>query len=369
MKIGIDISQIAYEGTGTAKYFENLISWLPKIASQNEYHFFAASLRRQNRLRSYAKTVWPLPPTLLDLLWNRLHVFPVENFVGPVDVFHSSDWTQPPSKAKKIAPILDMVVYKFPQSSHPQIIATQKRRLAWVKKEADKIITISQSAKKDIVEILEIPEEKINVVYLAAGNEFVPSGPKFSHPKPYILAVGTREPRKNLDRLVAAFTQLNIKNLDLIIAGKFGWGDENPNFAKRGISAEGTKLNIKNQNNIKTLGYVPQEEMPALYRGAACFVYPSLYEGFGVPVLEAMASGCPVITSSTGSLPEVGGTAAVYVGPTKTNEIAGAIDAMLRLNSSTRQNLVKRGSAQAAKFSWEKTARETAKVYEELVQR
>ncbi|MCL4389951.1 MAG: glycosyltransferase family 4 protein [Patescibacteria group bacterium] len=341
MKIGIDISQVAYPGTGVATYTKNLVENLLQIDKKNNYVLFAGTLRQRKifNLSGWNPDIWPLPPTVLDFLWNRLHVLPVENLIGNVDVFHSSDWTMPPTKAKKVTTIFDMVVYKYPQTSHPKIIATQKRRLAWVKKEADAIITISEASKKDIVEILGVAPEKVKVIYLAAGEEFKPAGPKFSHPKPYLLAVGTQEPRKNLVNLIAAYKKLSTKDLDLIIVGKHGWGQDAP------------------VAGVINLGYVAPGKLPDLYRGAKCFVYPSLYEGFGVPVLEAMACGCPVVTSNVGSLPEVGGDGATYVDPLNVTDIA---DKLAHVKRTGRE------MAQAKKFSWEKTARETLKVYEAL---
>lgn len=340
MKIGIDISQIAYEGTGTGTYFKNLALEIPKIDFKNKYVFFAGALRRRSAfsLPGLHSVIWPLPPSALDLLWNRLHILPVEKLIGPIDVFHSSDWTQPPSRAKKVAPILDMVVYKFPESSHPKIVAVQKRRLAWVKREADCVITISQSSKMDIVEILGIPEDKIKVIYLAATPEFRPDGPRYNHPKPYILAVGTREPRKNLARLIAAFKKMKNKDLDLIIAGKYGWGED--------IGP-----------GVINLGYVPQKNLPTLFRGAKAFVYPSLYEGFGVPILEALSCGIPVICGRNSSMPEVGGDAVTYADVESVDDLASKI-----------KNIKKTGLeiSQSKKFSWKKTAEQTVNVYEEL---
>ena len=357
MKIGIDISQIAFPGTGVATYTKNLVAQLLKIDTRNQYVLFASSLRQQQAFKDFPAKVFPFPPTLTEFIWNQLHIFPIENLIGKVDVFHSSDWTQPPTKAKKVTTIHDMIVYKFPESSHSKIIATQKRRLEWVKKECDLIIADSQATKKDIIEILRVPENKIKVVYLAAGEEFRPQSEdeinrvkqKYHLEKSYVLAVGTREPRKNLDRVAEAFSKLKSKNVELVIAGKSGWG--NDNFIRQ-----------TGGSNLKLLGYVPQEDLPAHFAGAACFVYPSLYEGFGVPILEAMACGCPVVTSNVSSLPEVGGKAALYVDPTSLDDIADKIDSAIR----SRDNLTKVGLAQAKKFSWKKTAQETLNIYEEL---
>jgi len=184
MKIGIDISQLAYPQTGVANYLKKLVENLLKIDRENEYVFFGSSLRRKDALVNIAKyfdysnlpagkagnrsklKIFPFPPTFLDLLWNRLHIIPVEWFIGDVDVFISSDWTQPPTKkAKSITVLYDLLVYKYPQEMHPKIVATQKRRLKWVKKECDQIICISESAKKDAMEVLDIDEKRLKVVY------------------------------------------------------------------------------------------------------------------------------------------------------------------------------------------------------------
>ena len=173
MKIGIDISQIVYEGTGVANYTRNLVENLLRIDKENEYILFFSSLRRRyKKLKiKYKKhkvkiKKFKIPPTFLDILWNRLHIFPIEWFIGKVDVFFSSDWTQPPTiSAKKVTTIHDLSIFKFPKEHHPKIVATQKRRLKWVKKECDLVICDSESTKKDVMEILKIPEDKLRVVY------------------------------------------------------------------------------------------------------------------------------------------------------------------------------------------------------------
>ena len=173
MKIGIDISQLAYSGTGVATYLQNLIEKLIASDKENEYILFYSSLRKnlptfkvQHVLsRNITIRQFRFPPMLLDILWNRLHILPIEWFIGPIDVFISSDWTQPPSKAKKLTIVYDMVVYTYPRETAQKIVDVQKRRLHWVKKEIDKIICISYATKKDIVDILHIPENRISIVY------------------------------------------------------------------------------------------------------------------------------------------------------------------------------------------------------------
>lgn len=181
MRIGIDISQLAYPQTGVANYLKHLVENLLKIDQKNEYVLFGCSLRRRRSLTAIVKyfnylnnqskfKILPFPPIFLDFLWNRLHLFPVEWFIGEVDVFLSSDWIQPPTKkAKKVTIIYDLLVHKFPKEMHPKIVATQRRRLKWVKKECDKIICISEATERDAMEILGIEGQRLKVIYPGGG--------------------------------------------------------------------------------------------------------------------------------------------------------------------------------------------------------
>ncbi len=174
MKIGIDISQMAYPGTGVANYLRGLIKSLVALDTKNEYVLFYSSLRKGLRianceLRMSNNTTikqFKFPPMLLDLLWNRWHVLPIEALIGDVDLFITSDWTEPPTRRAKKATILyDLIVYKYPGETDKRIVATQKRKLKWVKKESDVILCISESTKTDAMELLEIGGERLRVVY------------------------------------------------------------------------------------------------------------------------------------------------------------------------------------------------------------
>lgn len=355
MKIGIDISQIVYRGTGTATYTANLVENLLKLDRKNEYVLFGGSFRQKKILVDFVAgldhpvnaqaKLFNIPPTILDYLWNRRHILNVENLIGNVDLFHSSDWTQPPTKSKKVTTVHDLVVFKYPETLHPKIVNAHTQRLTWVKKECDLIIAVSENTKKDLVEILKIPEGKIRVIYEATN--FKMPKERFRLDKPYLLSVGTREPRKNLARLVAAYNKINTKDIDLIIAGNYGWG-------------------VDVLDGIKILGYVPPEKLAELYSGAEALVYPSLYEGFGIPILEAFNCGCPVITSNVSSMPEVGGKATIYVDPLDVDDITEKINYVLDLRSSKRKTLIDLGFSQAQKFSWEKTAQKTIEAYESI---
>lgn len=177
MRIGIDISQMAYERTGVANYTKNLVENLLKIDRENEYILFFSSLRRKflrsnfeflnnSQFSNFQIKTYRFPPSLLDILWNRLHICPIEWLVGDVDVFVTSDWTEPPAKRAKKATILyDLIVYKYPEETDKRIVETQKRKLNWVKKESDLIFCISESTKKDAMDILGIEEKRLKVIY------------------------------------------------------------------------------------------------------------------------------------------------------------------------------------------------------------
>ena len=174
MKIGIDISQLAHSNTGVANYLQNLVLNLLEQDKKNEYVLFFSSMRRnfQSSILNFKSNPkvsikkFKLPPTALDLLWNRLHIAPIEWFIGDVDIFITSDWTEPPTRrAKKITILYDLIVYRFPEETSDKIVKTQKRKLKWVKKEISRVLCISESAMKDAEEILKIPKNKLKVIY------------------------------------------------------------------------------------------------------------------------------------------------------------------------------------------------------------
>jgi len=173
MKIGIDISQLAYPNTGVANYLSQLVEYLLKSDKENEYVLFYSGLRVQKskfKNQNYSAKVkireYKIPPLLLDFIWNRLHILPIEWLLGDIDIFITSDWTEPPTtKAKKLTILYDLIVYKHPEETDKKIVATQKRKLKWVKKESDGIICISESTKTDAHNILGIAKEKLFVVY------------------------------------------------------------------------------------------------------------------------------------------------------------------------------------------------------------
>lgn len=342
MKIGIDISQVAYEGTGVARYVRSMIDAILEFDTKNEYTFFFSSLRRsllENLVmrinEKHVLVTAKLPPTALDILWNQAHIYPIEKFIGKQDVYISSDWTQAPSAAKKVTVVHDLVFMKYPETVHKKILAVQKRRLAHVKKEVDLILADSQATKDDLIELLAIPDSKIRVLYpavtipnpLPPSNFIIPS-------KKYVLSVGKLEPRKNIRRLIEAFEKANQKDVDLLIVGPTGWGDQK----------------ISHSDRVKFLGFVPDEDLYKLYTNAVAFVYPSLYEGFGYPVVEAMYLGCPVALSNTSSLAEIGKENALLFDPENVNDMSQKLTE-ITTHTSTQIKLRNLGKLRAHRFN------------------
>lgn len=366
MRIGIDISQVVHKGTGVARYTQTLIDVLLNYDKKNEYVFFFSSLRQSlskenivNITKKYVLKRYFFPPTVLNILWNKIHIVPIEKFTGQIDVFFTSDWVEPPSKCKKITTIHDMVIEKYPETSHPTIISTQKLRLAWVKKESDIIICDSISTKNDVVKYLAIPEKKIRVIYPAV-NPFPASNEKdgdilraYGIKKPYILTLGKFEPRKNINGLINAFSKSNTKDLNLYIAGIKGWGS---NY----------KSSQVDNDRIHFLGYIDDKDIGSIYKNAEFFVYPSLYEGFGYPIVEAMINGCPVTTANTSSMYEIANGYGYLFNPKSEIEMTKAINELYN-NPNLRKEFSKKGLARANDFSIKNFSSKIISVIEELL--
>ncbi|MBU1117944.1 glycosyltransferase family 4 protein [Patescibacteria group bacterium] len=377
MIIGIDVSSTAY-GTGVSNYTLNLVRHLLKCDHNNTYKLFYSSLRlplpteiqKLNKYKNVKIYHFRLPLTFLAYLWNRLHIIPVEFFIGKCDIFHTSDWTQPPLlNAKGITTIHDLTPFLYPQWLHNKIVSTHHQKMYWASKKCQHFICVSQNSKNDLLKIFpNIDPQKCSVVYEAAENKYgqfiklplaTQNKKKATIEKQYglkrfILSQGTREPRKNLPRLIAAFNLYRQSNprskIELAITGKYGWGKDILKFKSP---------------YIKILGYIPEKDMVALHASALFLAYPSLYEGFGLPLIKSMKVGVPVLTSSTSSMPEIVGDSGILVKPTSIEEIYLGIKKLLS-SSSYRKKLSKKAIRYATKFSWEQTAQNTLNIYSKL---
>jgi len=361
MKIAIDVSQMCYQGTGVARYVSGLTEALLNTATAHEFVLFAGALRqrgyfvRLSQTAPWNKAQWKislLPPKLAGLALNHFDL-KIESLIGEVDLFHSSDWAEPSSRCPRVTTIHDLVFKKYPDTVDPLILATQTKRLEKIVRAGTHIITDSESTKNDLMEIYHLSTTQIDVVYPGISPNYSPQSKaeidrvktKYKLPDQFILSVGTQEPRKNLARLVEVAHSLAIP---LVLTGKYGWGDHQTDTP-----------------GVLALGYIEDLDLPAIYSASSVFAYPSLYEGFGFPVLEAMACGTPVVTSNLSSLPEVAGEAGVLVDPLSLGSIKSGITQAL----DNREKLITLGLSQASKFSWDHTAKQVLEVYEKIAHR
>ena len=351
MRVGIDISQIVY-GTGVSTYTENLVRSLLKIDdnSEDDFVLFAGAFRRRGDiLEAFPQArVFPIPPLLADIIWNKLHILPIEKLIGNIDVFHSSNWAEPPSSAFKVTTVHDLYPLKFPRMVHPKILAVHKRKLSWVIAESKRIIVPSNSTKGDLME-LGVDENIIRVIpeapsfSKATEAEVVGVKKKYQIQGDYLISIGVTE-LKNIKRIIEAFHLSTAgKELKLILVGR-------PSHTQ-----------IEPERNIRILGHVPQNDLKALLTGSRGLIYASLYEGYGIPILDAFACGTPVVTSNISSMPEVAGGAAILVDPYDAASIADGITKVL----NGPKGLIEKGFTRVAGFSWEKTAKMTLEVYRE----
>jgi len=375
MRIGIDVRRIVFQQMigGIAVYAYNLITHLSKIDKENEYILLHSFIRPRNdrfirnlETTNFKNRVLRIKSQFLEnWLWRKLSL-PIELMIGKVDLFHQTYYYLPPQlSGKSISTIHDLGVKQDPSLLPDKWVSRHEQIISATLKRADFIITISQYTKSCIMEILKFPEEKIGVTYLGVDKEYYPINnrnildnirKKYNLNKKYILFVGNLDARKNIVRLIEAFYQLknNIKGeYNLVIVGR-KWGIYENIFKK----VEELKL----EKDVIFMSEITKEDLPPLYSGAEVFILPSLIEGFGIPLIEAMACGTPVITSKTTSMPEVVKDAGILVNPLSVEEIAQAI-AQVLTNSSLRAELVKKGLQRAKFFSWDKTARQTLDIY------
>jgi glycosyltransferase involved in cell wall biosynthesis len=348
---------------GSGEYCFQLLLNLNKIDKKNNYIIYlpekpTKDLPKESKNWHYKiirpRKYWTLFGLSLEFLLRR----------SKPDVFFSPTHYLPIFAPQSAISILDVSYLHFPELFKSTDLKQLVKWTRYSARKASKIFTISQSSKDDIIKEYGIAGYKIAVTYpgikTVSGNESKTLSmdelrEKYKIKKDYVLFVGTLQPRKNITRLIEAFSKLK-SDTELIIVGRKGWLYEE-------ILSAPKKFNI--ENKVKFLTSIKDEDLPAFYKYATCFVLPSLYEGFGLPVLEAMRYGCPVITSNVSSLPEAGGDAALYVDPKNAEDIKEKIELMINDNQ-LRDKLIKKGYEQVKKFGWEKTAKETLKVLENI---
>jgi glycosyltransferase involved in cell wall biosynthesis len=345
MRIVVDVTPLSQPRTGIGNYLLGMLRGTAEAAA-GKHELVAFSMvgpRGARRIREALAglpiqeriVVAPPPSHTWRTLWSRLGSPKVERLAGALDVFHFSDWMYPAQRGG----LRTTTVYDLSPLHHPDWVAPLTRRMhgrkyANAARTSDLIFAISEYTAADVTETLAFPRERVPIAYPGVEERYTPEGPKAEREAPYVLAVATLEPRKNLSTLVAAHTLLRRQRpeLELVVAGApVQWAEQE--LAGDGVTA---------------LGFVPDEQLPELYRGASVFAYPSLFEGFGIPVVEAMACGTPVVASAHESLDESCGDAAVRAEPTSAESVAEGIERAL----SERERLVPLGLAHAERFTW-----------------
>jgi glycosyltransferase involved in cell wall biosynthesis len=357
-KIGIDVQSITPYATGIGYYTKNLINEYLRIKGM-EFFYYRDSQRTELN-------------TLQRLWWENMTLSALAG-KDKVDILHIPGFAGPcfKSKCKKITTIHDVIGVIYPRNLAPVSRFYWQKWLPACAKNSDFIITDSENTKNDIVKLLGISATKIKVIYLAADSRFKPLEKSDTQRallkkygienNKYVLNVGTVEPRKNIRSLIEAFGQYlkesSKKDIVLVIAGKKGW--DYPRCLKKV-----TDLNLTHK--VIFCDYVSDDDLAILYNFAEAFVYPSFYEGFGLPVLEAISCGTPVICSKVSSLPEIGEEAAMYIDPNRVESIKNALANVLG-DALLRKELFLKSAKQSKKFSWAKTAAETIETYKEVL--
>jgi len=330
MRVAVDITPLALTKAGVARHIAGLLSGLETEPD--------LELRRYS-FGGHSKALVPVR----DLGWY-LAALPARARLDHVDVLHCPSQRAPfRSSVPLVVTVHDLAGLRHPETFNAWTRTYTRALLPRIVRAAARVIAVSEFTRGELIELLHIPDEKVHVIPNAVGPPFGPDGKAAEGD--YVLAVGTLEPRKNLDRLVDAFARAGLNGTRLLVTGGHGWGNVHPAG-----------------KDVHWLGFVPDEELARLYRGARCVAYVSAYEGFGLPVLEAMACGAPVVAASTGAGPEVGGDAAVLVDPLDDEAIAaGLVEAIDRADE-----LRERGLARAQKFDWKRVADATVDVYLEV---
>jgi len=348
MKIGIDIRTAGGEKAGKGWFTFSITRELIKIDKSNDYFLYTdAGIAGFDEFKNVEMVIIEAK----GLSWHRAVIKDMKK--QGIDIFFApSSFVIPAlltksSKIKTVITIHDLVVFLFPETQSAKTLILEKIFMKRAAKLSGAITVVSENTKKDLIEKFGIKDEKITVIPCSASEDFRPIDLPPARKK-FFLAVGTVEPRKNYETLIRAFSMIrkSCPNHHLIIAGKQGWGGENLDQIIRENYL---------QKHVHFLGYVTNKTLNKLYNLAEALVFPSYYEGFGIPPLEAMNAGCPVIASHSSSMPEVIGDAGVYCDPESPAQFAKAMETLIK-DPQAREELINKGRIRSKSFSWDSSA-------------
>ena len=369
MRVCLDIQPAVTQTAGVGRYVRELAAHLPAFAAADQLTLFWFDFRRRGqpppvtgaRMRPHR---W-LPGRWVQQAWKRLDWPPFQWFAGRADVYHFPNFIIPPlRRGRAVVTIHDLSFIHFPDAAEPKNLAYLTARIGETVRRAEAIIADSAAIAAEIIEHFHIPSEKVIAIPLGIDARFAPPSAdgitavraRHNLDRPYLLMVGTIEPRKNIPFLIDVFERLKDFDGELILVGRPGWKTETI-YARIACSPRAAR--------IRQLTGVADDDLPALYAGAQVLVYPSLYEGFGFPPLEAMACGTPVVSSPHGSLREILGEAAAIVEEFDAELWAAHVRAAIH-DTEWRRRAIEAGRACAARYRWEDTARRTWAVYRQV---
>ncbi|MCD6528591.1 glycosyltransferase family 4 protein [bacterium] len=384
MRIGIDCRTILNpqkeQAIGVGHYSYQLLRHLLKVDEKNQYVLFFDRSVEKKKLDKFKRNnveikffPFSIYQKFLSLFYTR---FLTSAFFSreKLDIFHSPVINLPSAyESRTIITVHDLAIFRLPRLYPPKLVEERKKKFPQVIKQADKIIAVSQSTKNDLQKLFKVPNSKIKVIYNGLDARF------FRRNKPaeikrvknkyhiqgnYILFLSRLEKRKNCEKIIKSFVRFKNKNkkysqYKLVMAGKC------PRRFKKTKDKIVKSLPIKYAKEIIFPGYIDSDDINALYQGATIFLFPSLYEGFGLPIIEAMSKGVPVITSNNSSMSEIAKESALLVNPYKTDSIVEGLEKILG-DKNLFEELKKKGIKKAKEFSWDKCAKETLKLYKKV---
>ena len=366
VRVAIDASPLLVRSAGVKNYLYYWILHLRRLGGRDA--FYTVPRMEKVRRLTHERSVAPWWTTGLGLgavaASNRFGLPLLDWISGAPDVFHASVLVRrPPRRPKLTATIHDLTAFLMPEL-HPGANLAAEQGFAHLARRADALIAVSEATRRDAVRVFGIPEEKITVIhsgiphlYFTPGDTLIEAARlKYGLRRPFVLFVGTIEPRKNVDLLLEAFESLPValrQHWDLVIAGSPGWASSH------------TMKRLHRDAKVRYLGYVPEALLPGLTAAATIFVYPSLYEGFGFPVAQAMAAGVPVITSNVSAMPEIAGEAALLIDPRSQNDLHHALTRLMT-TEDLRSVLAASGRQRAEQFHWENCAAQSIEFFRKV---
>ncbi|MBF6612342.1 MAG: glycosyltransferase family 4 protein [Chloroflexi bacterium] len=383
MRVGIDAHLLAftenYRQAGLSRYIDELLRQMPSISRRDHFVAFVGNgaipqsyLTARSPNLTFSRSHFPTVKAPVRIAWEQL-ILPFASLQKRLDLLHCPVNVRPVASVYPVVvTIHDLIFLRYPGSFHPAKRRYLTAMTGWSARHAAQVITVSEATRRDVISLLKVPPDKVTAVANGVSAQFRPlpqhelaefKGEKEISGK-IILYVGTLEPRKRITTLLRAFREVADNPLfddtTLVIGGSKGWYYDE-------IFSTAKELGLTESGRVRFLGRVPDEELALWYNIATLFAYPSLYEGFGLPALEAMACGTPVVASNRSSLPEVVGGSGLLLEPEAIEEWSQAIK-MLLSDSARRAELAKRALQRAQSFSWERTARETIEVYKRALE-